>query len=539
MTISRGRCITTTVSSKWQARFNETESKAVSWMDAIAFDSSLGLRGTSASRWNGYDDNAEYGVCPSGNTACIQDCTGLWGGAAFVDDCGECVGGTTERSWCRCGDGVVQAELGEVCDDGNVADGDYCASDCKEVTGRCGDEILQTNELCELGEEVSCANVGYTEGVAECQDSCEDPDVNGCVSILKLEILASENPGLLHNAFYSDANSLLLYEASPPGSLNLSALKVNAQFLARSIIVEGSDFGGESFVADIRDGGITILAEAENGSTVELFVPVEVVEAALEGFAPVTRGTFTMGSPVTEIFRDDDEAAQSAQLSVNFLIALHEFTVSDWDALSSNPRPERCPACPVNWASLWEVFELLNLMSDAAGYQRCFELSECVGSIGEDFECENARLLDKRGNYTDEIEECEGFRLPTEAEWEYAYRAGTETALYNGQPLNSSDLVTLASEIGWHSGNSGQRLREVGQLLPNDLGLFDMAGNAHEWVYPAGGVQSTNTVIRGGGALSDAQYLRAASRVPAPPAYRAGFRAVLTRKVPDTETSEK
>jgi formylglycine-generating enzyme required for sulfatase activity len=69
-----------------------------------------------------------------------------------------------------------------------------------------------------------------------------------------------------------------------------------------------------------------------------------------------------------------------------------------------------------------------------------------------------------------------GYRLPTEAEWEFACRSGSVTARYHGR---GADLLP---RYGWYAGNAKEHAWPVGQLRPNELGLFDMLGNALEWV---------------------------------------------------------
>jgi formylglycine-generating enzyme required for sulfatase activity len=137
-----------------------------------------------------------------------------------------------------------------------------------------------------------------------------------------------------------------------------------------------------------------------------------------------------------------------------------------------------------------------------------------------------------------------GARLPTEAEWEYACRAGTTTALNNGKKLTSTEgQCPNLDEVAWYDKNSGGKTHPVGQKQPNAWGLYDMHGNVWEWcadwygAYPTGAAtdpQGSQTgsfrVLRGGSWYYFAYNCRVAYRYFNRPALRNlhyGFRAVL------------
>ena len=131
-----------------------------------------------------------------------------------------------------------------------------------------------------------------------------------------------------------------------------------------------------------------------------------------------------------------------------------------------------------------------------------------------------------------------GMRLPSEAEWEYACRAGTTTAFNNG----SSDYATVGT-VAWYDGNSGGQTHAVGGKAANALGFHDMAGNVFEWVNdryigyssgaqtnPLGPVSGTDRVYRGGSWPNGTAYVRSSSRQYGPAGARndIGFRVART-----------
>jgi formylglycine-generating enzyme required for sulfatase activity len=137
------------------------------------------------------------------------------------------------------------------------------------------------------------------------------------------------------------------------------------------------------------------------------------------------------------------------------------------------------------------------------------------------------------------------YRLPTEAEWEYACRAGSTTAFPNGgiTETNCSRDPNL-DPMGWYCGNSNNMIQPAAQKKPNAWGLYDMLGNVQEWcqdwfgpypddevVNPKGPKKGSYRVMRGGVWYSPARDTRCASRFGSPPHYRfqhIGFRLCMT-----------
>ena len=272
-----------------------------------------------------------------------------------------------------------------------------------------------------------------------------------------------------------------------------------------------------------------------------------------KGFVLVPAGRFTMGSPGNEPGREDDECRHEVVITLPFLLQSSEVTQGQWKRLmGTNPSHfsscgERCPVEQVNW---WEALAYCNAASRAERLQECYELQGCDGKKpGEDMECKEARFVGLG---------CAGYRLPTEAEWEYAARAGTRAALYTGRlTIRGAHDGPELDPIAWYSGNSGveysgghdcsgwEKKRRpsdrcgthpVGRKQRNRWGLHDMLGNVWEWCwdwygdYPAGresaplGAQTgSSRVSRGGSWYNFARYARSANRYMVGPGYRSLF----------------
>ena len=266
-----------------------------------------------------------------------------------------------------------------------------------------------------------------------------------------------------------------------------------------------------------------MFAETTNNDSAdsETTVGASLGEALRPVFVPVKAGTFMMGSPTSEQGRRRSELRHSVTLTKDFEMGVTEVTQLQWFTLmGSNPSLfNKKKYCPESHMEKDGVSLCPGLPVEHVSYE---DVKAFIGAY-------NRRARKEGDSYR--------YRLPTEAEWEYAARGGTQTAYsFGNNPLKMSDYV-------WHRGNSNQN-KPVATKKPNPLGLYDIHGNVWEWVqdwygdYPARSVTDPKGrrrgfyhVIRGGSRHSRESSLRSANRGDSGPEPRSeiGFRLARTK----------
>lgn len=240
--------------------------------------------------------------------------------------------------------------------------------------------------------------------------------------------------------------------------------------------------------------------------------PKEITNSIGMKLLLIPKGTFMMGSPESEQGRNVDETQHEVTISKDYYLGVYEITQAQYEkVMGKNP-------------SLFQGAIVGNENADLP-----------VDNVSWDDVVEFCKKL---SDLPEEKKAGRMYRLPTEAEWEYACRAGSKTA------YSFDDEEGLLPEYGWFSRNSSRRTHTVGLLEPNAWGLHDMHGNVWEWCsdwygdYPKGAVSDSTgpkegsyRVYRGGGWNYEAASCRSANRNGYDPTYRingVGFRLALS-----------
>ncbi|MEX2607262.1 MAG: SUMF1/EgtB/PvdO family nonheme iron enzyme [Kiritimatiellia bacterium] len=259
-------------------------------------------------------------------------------------------------------------------------------------------------------------------------------------------------------------------------------------------------------------------------------------------FARIPAGAFLMGSPEEEPGRSTsvDETQHEVTLTRDYELQRTQVTWGQWNEVRNwgmangytdlspgrkgshgdSRNSDRDPVTMVNWH---DAVKWLNAWSEMEGFTPVYMVSGDVYRTGV-----STRVTDLNAS---------GYRLPTEAEWEYAARAGTTSAFHTGPItfIGALPLDPALDQAGWYGGNSDGKTRPVQQKLSNAWMLYDMHGNVSEWCWdeladysgdaidPTGPTSGSGRVHRGGSWYNSARDCRSASREGLPPTYSRDF----------------
>ena len=252
--------------------------------------------------------------------------------------------------------------------------------------------------------------------------------------------------------------------------------------------------------------------------------PKEITNSIGVKLVLIPKGTFMMGSPESEQGRNENETQHEVTISKDYYLGVYEVTQAQYEKVMGKN------------LSLFQGAKVGNENADLP-----------VENVSWD---EAVKFCKKLSALPEEKKAGRVYRLPTEAEWEYACRAGSKTA------YSFDDEEGLLPEYGWFRRNSSRRTHTVGLLEPNAWGLHDMHGNVWEWCsdwyeeYPKGAVsdptgpkEGSYRVLRGGCWNDEAAYCRSAFRYRFDPSYRSyslGFRVALSPSgIPKSPEADK
>jgi formylglycine-generating enzyme required for sulfatase activity len=261
-------------------------------------------------------------------------------------------------------------------------------------------------------------------------------------------------------------------------------------------------------------------------------------ETVPANFVRVEGGTFTMGSPASEPERMYNEVQHRVTVNA-FYIGKYQVTQAEYEAvMGANPSYFKGSNLPVERVSWYDAVEFCNKLSQKEGLTPAYTIDKTRSDPNNRSENDTVRWLVTWN------QNANGYRLPTEAEWEYACRAGTTTPFSTGNNITTSN-ANYNGNYPYNNNAKGiyrEKTTPVGSFAPNPWGLYDMHGNVWEWCWdwygdyssgaqtdPRGAVTGSYRVLRGGFWGNLGQYLRSALRGSGGPSIRGldiGFRLV-------------
>jgi formylglycine-generating enzyme required for sulfatase activity len=274
----------------------------------------------------------------------------------------------------------------------------------------------------------------------------------------------------------------------------------------------------------------------QQGWAAKRFVVRVFEEPPLPGMIRIASGTFTMGSPEDELGHGGMESPlHEVTISRSFDLGEHEVTQAEWQTVMGwNESSDDGDDKPVEQVTWYDCIDYCNKRSLAEELTAAYTITptshDGVHIIAADVAWDQG---------------ADGYRLPTESEWEYSCRAGTTTAFYSGPITEGFCNDPNLDLVGWYCGNSGNVTHDVGGKPANAWSLRDMHGNALEWCWdwwasyptgpvtdPTGPASGTDKPARGGGCRNVTRDSRSASRMHDHPDFRDGSHGMRVARTP-------
>ena len=258
--------------------------------------------------------------------------------------------------------------------------------------------------------------------------------------------------------------------------------------------------GGTSAGGGSASGGASHVLQ---GPTGPLFHPppgfedcihAEVKADCQDGWCVLPPSCVVMGAPETEWHRGRyTEIQVAATLTRAMEVQQMEMSRAEWKSITSvlpsgykQEDDGECleDNCPINNVTWWEAISAANMLSEQLGLDPCYAPVNCAGELGQGLACEAVAEPEKS------VYDCEGYRLGTRTEAEYATKAGTYSTWYSGSITvydnNDCNFDEKLDEIGWYCFNSTDQAHLRGQKEENAFGFLDLIGNEGEWLNEQG-----------------------------------------------------